>query len=59
MIEELVIHEIRTDKAAGQGDSDSWMTSFKVIMPFKLQLNYESPIVRCIALSRLVIRENE
>ena len=37
MTEELVICEIRIDKTAGQGDSDSQMTSFKVIMPLKLQ----------------------
>ena len=34
MIEELVIHEIRIDDAAG--DSDSQMTSFEGIMPLKL-----------------------
>ena len=33
MIEELVIHEIRIDDAAGRGDSDSRMASFEVIMP--------------------------
>ena len=38
MNKELVIREIRIDKATGQGDSDSRMTSFKVIMPLKLQL---------------------
>ena len=37
MTEELVIHEIRIDEAAGQGDSDSQMTSFEVIMPLKFQ----------------------
>ena len=37
MTEELVILEIRIDEAAGQGDSDSQMTSFEVIMPLKLQ----------------------
>ena len=37
MTEELVIREIRIDEAAGQGDSDSRMTSFEVIMPLKLQ----------------------
>ena len=37
MTEELVIREIRIDEAAGRGDSDSWMTSFEVIMPLKLQ----------------------
>ena len=36
-------------------DSDSRMISFEVIMPLKLK----STIVRCVALSRLVIRENE
>ena len=35
MTEELVICEIRIDE--GGGDSDSWMTSFEVIMPLKLQ----------------------
>ena len=37
MIEELIIHEIRIDEAACRGDSDSRMTSFKVIMSLKLQ----------------------
>ena len=37
MTEELVIREIRFDKAAGRGDSDSRMTRFDVIMPLKLQ----------------------
>ena len=37
MTEELVIREIRNDEAAGRGDSDSYMTSFEVIMPLKLQ----------------------
>ena len=37
MTEELVIREIRIDKAAGRGNSDSWKTSFEVIMPLKLQ----------------------
>ena len=37
MTEELVIHEIRIDEAAGRGDSDSRMTSFEVIMSLKLQ----------------------
>ena len=31
MTEELVIREIRIDKAAGRGDSDSRRMSFKVI----------------------------
>ena len=35
--EELFIREIRMDEAAGQGDSGSRMTCFKVIMPLKLQ----------------------
>ena len=34
MTEELVIREIRINEAWGQGDSDSRMTSFEVIMPF-------------------------
>ena len=38
MNKELVIREIRIDKATGQGDSDSRMTSLEVIMPLKLQL---------------------
>ena len=81
MTEELVICEIRIDEAAGQGDSDSRMTSFEVIMPLKLQstkisiygtryiksvLHYKismhntnCPIVRSVALYRLVICENE
>ena len=33
MTEQLVIREIRINKAVGRGDSDSWMTSFEVIMP--------------------------
>ena len=37
MTKELVIREIRIDKAAGRGDSDSRMTSFKDIMSLKLQ----------------------
>ena len=37
MTEELIIPEIRIDKAAGRGISDSRMTSFEVIMPLKLQ----------------------
>ena len=37
MTEELVIREIRIDEAAGRDKSDSRMTSFKVIMPLKLQ----------------------
>ena len=37
MTEELVIREIRIDEAGGRSDSDSWMTSFEVIMPPKLQ----------------------
>ena len=37
MTEELVICEIRIDESAGWGDSDSRMTSFKFIMPLKLQ----------------------
>ena len=37
MTKELLIREIRMDKATGPGDSDSRMTSFKVIMPLKLQ----------------------
>ena len=58
------MYGIMTDeivKAVGLGDSDSRMMSFKVIiyMPLKLKSYYESPIVRCVALSRLVIRVNE
>ena len=37
MTEELVFREIRINEAAGRGDSDSWMTSFEVIMPHKIQ----------------------
>ena len=37
MTEELVLCEIRIDEAAGRGDSDSWMTSFEVNLPLKLQ----------------------
>ena len=35
--EELVIREIRIDEVVGKDDSDSWMMSFEVIMPLKLQ----------------------
>ena len=45
MTEELVIREIRIDAAAGQGDSDSRMTRFEVIMPLKLQ---STKILICI-----------
>ena len=34
MTEELVIREIRINKAADRGDSDSQMKSFEDIMPF-------------------------
>ena len=34
---ELIICELRIDEATGQGDSDSRMTSFEVIMPLELQ----------------------
>ena len=37
MTEELVIREIRIDEAAGRGDSDSRMTSVKVVMPLNFQ----------------------
>ena len=37
MTKELVIRQIRINKAAGRGDSDSRMISFEVIMPLKLQ----------------------
>ena len=36
IITENVIREIRIDEGAGQGDSDSRMTSWEVIMPLKL-----------------------
>ena len=42
MTEELVIREIRVDDAAGQGNSDSWMTSLEIIMPLLTPINYES-----------------
>ena len=50
MTEELVIREIRVDDAAGQGNSDSWMTSLEVIMPLLTPINYESlwDEMRCI-----------
>ena len=57
--EELAIRVIRIDEAAGRGDSDSQMTSFEVIMPLKLQSSIKRPIVRCIALFQLLMRENE
>ena len=49
---ELVICEIRIAKAvcADRGDSDSWMTSFEIIMPLKLQSN-ESTMVRWVDLA--------
>ena len=59
MTEELAIHEIRIDMAAGCGDSYSQMTSFDVIMPPKLESIMKAHIVSCVALSRLVIHENE
>ena len=34
MTEELVMRGIRIDEASGQGDSDSRMTSFEIIMPY-------------------------
>ena len=37
MTEELVICEIGINETPGQGDSDSRMMNFKVIMPLKLQ----------------------
>ena len=40
MTEELVIHEIRIDKAPFRGNSDSKMTSFEVIMPLKTPINF-------------------
>ena len=55
MTEELVIREIRIDEAAGY--SDSQMTSFEIIMPLKNSNHFESPIVRRIVYSRLVILE--
>ena len=59
MSEELVIHENRIEEAAGRGNSDSRLTSFKVIIPLKFPINYVSPIVRCIVLPLLLIRDNE
>ena len=59
MTEERVIREIRIAKAAGQGDSDSRMTRFEVIMPLKLQstkiLIYSRPILDkiCAALNNI------
>ena len=37
LTEELITCEIRIDKVASHGDSDSWMTSSEVIMQLKLQ----------------------
>ena len=37
MTEELINSEIRINKSAGRGDSDSRMTSFEVIMPLEFQ----------------------
>ena len=34
---ELIFPEIKIDEAADRGDLDSWMGSFVVIMPLKLQ----------------------
>ena len=56
MTEKLIICEVRMDKAAGRGDSDSRMTSFEVIMPLKFQSTMK---ILCVTLARLVIRENE
>ena len=51
MTEELIIHEIRIDEAAGKGNLDSRMMRFKDTMPLKLQsTNYEIPIARYVAL---------
>ena len=50
MTKELVIREIRIDKAAGRGNSDSWMTLFVVIMSLKLRLTMKA-LLRCIVLA--------
>ena len=55
MTEELVIRDIRIDEAAGRGDSDSRMTSLSLC---HLNSN-QSPIIKYIALSQLVICKNE
>ena len=54
---ELISLEIRIDKAADR--DDSMMMSFRGHYATETPINYESPIVRCIILPRLVIRENE
>ena len=61
MTEELVIREIRIKEAAGQGNSDSRMTSFEVIMPLKLLSAVRALLWDEFELSRLVpvICENE
>ena len=53
MTEELVICEVRIDKAAGRGNSDSRMTSFEVIMPLKRPSTMKDVYckMRCIALT--------
>ena len=58
MTKELVIGEIRIDEATGQGDSDSLMTRFEVIMSIKLQSNMKT-YCKTRSISQLVIRENE
>ena len=50
---ELIILVIGIDEASGRGDSDSQMPSFEVIMSLKTPIDYENPIVRCVALPRL------
>ena len=37
MTEELIVREIRSNESAGQGNSDSRMTSFEVVMPLMPQ----------------------
>ena len=61
MTEGHVIRKIKIVKSTGRGVSDLpvRMMEFRGHYATKTPINYESPIVRCVALSQLVIRENE
>ena len=67
MTEEHIIHEIRINEAAFQGDLDSGMThsiysirDIKSVLHYTISMhNTKCPILRSIALNQLVIRENE
>ena len=42
MTEELIIRVFRIDEVADRGSTDSWKTSFEVIMSLKLQSTIEA-----------------